>query len=466
MKQKVRTRIAPSPTGEDLHIGTVYMALFNYVFAKQNKGDFIIRIEDTDRERFIKGGEERMLASLKWVGIPHDEGVDVGGSFFPYRQSERLSIYKKHAQELIDKGAAYYCFCSSERLSRMRLDQQKNHQPPMYDGLCKKIVPQKAAELAKTQSYVVRLNVPDEDFTQIHDRVRGLVKFENKLIDDQILIKSDGFPTYHLAVVIDDHLMQISHVIRGEEWLSSTPKHILLYQSFGWELPEYAHLPLLRNPDKSKLSKRKNPVWLSWFKKEGFLPEAILNYLATLTWSMPDNRDIFSVKDMIKNFSLSQIKTTAPIFDLTKLSWMNGVYIRQMTDAKLIEALTAYLPENTDRILVKKLVPLAKDRIKKLSEFINYLQPFIKYNKNIINKEEKTLVKEFSQFFTNLSRWTTKNLENGAKEIVVKNNLSIKDAFMAIRLAVTGAKIGLPLFETMKILGKKEVLRRIREALS
>ncbi len=462
MKQKVRTRIAPSPTGEDLHIGTVYMALFNYIFAKKNKGDFIIRIEDTDRERYVKGGEEKMLASLKWIGIPHDEGVDVGGPFAPYRQSERLDIYKKYAQELISKRAAYHCFCTSERLSQMRLDQQKNHQPPMYDGLCKEIAPQKAAELAKTEKYVIRLNVPDEDDTQIHDLVRGLVKFENKLIDDQILIKSDGFPTYHLAVVVDDHLMQISHVIRGEEWLSSTPKHVLLYQLLGWEIPEYAHLPLLRNPDKSKLSKRKNPVWLSWFKKEGYLPEAILNYLATLTWSMPDNQDIFTLKDMMKNFSLSQVKTTAPIFDLTKLSWMNGEYIRHMSDRSLLKILNNYLLEKSDQDLLNKIIPLAKNRIKKLNEFTNYLQPFIKYQKPTISLETKSLITEFNKFLTNLSKWNSAGLETGAKNIVKEKGLSIKDAFMALRMAVTGEKIGLPLFETMEILGKKEVLRRIK----
>lgn len=259
----VRTRIAPSPTGENLHIGNAYTALVNYVFAKQKGGKFIVRIEDTDRTRFEEGSEIRILQSLAWLGIPHDEGPDTGGPHAPYRQSDRLEIYKKHAEELVQKGHAYHCFCSPQRLEQMRKDQEARNEPPRYDGLCRKQSKQNGELRIKNgETYTIRLKVPTEGITTFQDEIRGQISFENKLIDDQVLIKSDGFPTYHLGVVVDDHLMEISHVIRGEEWISSTPKHILLYRAFGWELPTYAHMPLLRNPDKSKLSKRKNHVWV------------------------------------------------------------------------------------------------------------------------------------------------------------------------------------------------------------
>lgn len=252
----VRTRIAPSPTGI-AHVGTAYIAVFNYAFAKQNRGEFIIRIEDTDRTRFVEGAEQVIYDALKWLHIPHDEGVDVGGPYAPYRQSERLDIYKKYAEQLIEKKDAYYCFCTPEELDAMRKEQQKQGKLPMYDGRCKRIDPKAAKERSKQEKHVIRMNFPDTGKTQWEDLIRGHVEFENALVDDQVLMKSDGYPTYHLAVVVDDHLMKISHVMRGEEWISSTPKHIGLYNMFGWDLPPFAHMPLLRNADHSKLSKRR-----------------------------------------------------------------------------------------------------------------------------------------------------------------------------------------------------------------
>ncbi|MCX6793595.1 MAG: glutamate--tRNA ligase, partial [Candidatus Gottesmanbacteria bacterium] len=307
----VRTRIAPSPTGADLHIGNAYTALINYVFAKKHGGKFIIRIEDTDRTRLVEGSEERILASLKWLGITYDEG--------PFRQSERLKLYKKYAEELVEKGHAYWCTCTSERLADMRKKQESAHLPPMYDGHCR--------ELKLSKGLTIRLKVPKEGVTVFHDIIRGDISFENKLIDDQVILKSDGYPTYHLGVVVDDHIMKITHIIRGEEWISSTPKHILLYKFFGWEVPQIAHVSVLRNPDRSKLSKRKNPVWVADYKAKGFLPDAIKNYLATMAWSYPGGQDIFSVEDMIAKFRLEDIQTTAPIFDVEKLKWMNGKYL-------------------------------------------------------------------------------------------------------------------------------------------
>ena len=465
MKQTVRTRIAPSPTGEDLHIGSVYMALFNYVFAKKNLGAFIVRIEDTDRNRFVPAAETKMLESLAWIGIPHDEGPDHPGSYGPYRQSERLTFYKQYVDKLLVMGKAYYCFCTSSRLALLRQEQQRQGKPTMYDGLCKHIAFAKAHELAQTEQYVVRLNIPDSGITTFTDLIRGEITFENVLLDDPVLLKSDGYPTYHLAVVIDDHLMDISHVIRGEEWISSTPKHVLLYQAFGWALPRFAHLPVLRNPDKSKLSKRKNPVWASWFRQQGFLPQAILNYLGTITWSMPSGRDIFSVPEMIKAFHVRDIKTTAPIFDLEKLTWFNGHYIRELSRKELILHLSNFLPRQTDQKLISKLAPLAQTRIKTLAEFAYYLKPFISMDPVTLISEQQNTVLRFLPLLENTLPWKAKQLENEAKKLVTAENLSLSKAFMALRLAATGVKVGLPLFETLEILGKAETITRIKKVL-
>jgi len=390
-KNIVRTRIAPSPTGEDLHIGNAYTALINYVFAQKNTGDFIIRIEDTDRARFVKESEQNILASLKWLGIPHKEGPDIGGPYNPYRQSERLDLYKRYAQQLVEKGYAYYCFCTPQRLEQMRKDQEARHQPPMYDGMCKAISPQQsAARIKNHEKYVIRMNVPDEGTTSFTDLIRGEISFKNKLIDDQVLLKSDGFPTYHLGVVVDDHLMNITHIIRGEEWISSTPKHILLYNFFGWDLPRFAHLSVLRNPDKSKLSKRKNPVWVSLYRQEGFLPEAMKNYLALMAWSYPDGRDIFSVEEMVKAFDIKNIQTTAPIFDVEKLKWMNGQYIKKMKNEELTMKIYEFFHEEYSKDRIEAVLPLVKERMRTLQEF-KHLADFFFHQAQAVSYTHLTL---------------------------------------------------------------------------
>lgn len=435
----VRTRIAPSPTGQDLHIGNAYTALINYVFAKKNGGQFIIRIEDTDRKRLVEGSEERILASLDWLGIHWDEG--------PFRQSERLPIYKKYAEELVQKGHAYYCYCTPERLEKMRKDQEARHLPPMYDGLCKSI------KEKRNEKHVIRLNVPEDGVTTFHDIIRGDVSFENKLIDDQVLLKSDGFPTYHLGVVVDDHIMNITHIIRGEEWISSTPKHILLYKFFGWDLPQFAHVSVLRNPDRSKLSKRKNPVWVSDYKAKGFLPDAIKNYLATMAWSFPDGRDIFSVEEMIKEFKLEDIQTTAPVFDVEKLKWMNGKYLEEH---HINEFYNGKFPE--DR--VKKIWPLVRERMKVLTEFETLAGFFFDrpteferpLNKKVVDILEKVL------FFAD---WKHEKLELLIRTTAEIHKIKAKDLFMELRVAVTGKTVGPPLLESLEILGKKETLARL-----
>jgi glutamyl-tRNA synthetase len=464
-KMKVRTRIAPSPTGENLHIGNAYTALINYVFAKQQHGEFIIRIEDTDRTRLVEGSEDRILASLKWLNIPHQEGPDIGGLYAPYRQSERLKLYKKYVLELIANGHAYYCFCTGERLDTMRKDQEKNHQPPMYDGLCKKIDPTEAKKRVEAgEKYVVRLNVPDTGMTTFTDLIRDEISFENKLIDDQVLLKSDGFPTYHLGVVVDDHEMKISHIIRGEEWISSTPKHILLYKYFGWELPVFAHMPLLRNPDKSKLSKRKNPVWVSWYKEQGFLSEAVINYLGSMAWAFPDGRDIYSLDEMIKEFALEHVQTTAPIFNLEKLRWMNGEYIRQKTDEELKELLYQHVSmlKQEQCGLVMKIIPLIKERIHTLNEFLSLAGFFFEKPTEFERPLKKDVIKLLNDVLSTSTEWEHDYLESLIRTSAEKNSMKAKDLFMELRVAVTGKTVGPPLLESLEVLGKKETLSRLQ----
>jgi glutamyl-tRNA synthetase len=459
----VRTRIAPSPTGENLHIGNAYTALINYVFAQKNRGQFIIRIEDTDRTRFVEGSEKRILESLNWLGIPHAEGPDIGGKFAPYRQSDRLGIYQKYAEELVADNHAYYCFCTPEKLGQMRKIQEENHQPPMYDGTCKKISLEEAKKrVADGEKFVIRLNVPDTGITEFNDVIRGKISFENILIDDQVLLKSDGYPTYHLGVVVDDHLMEISHIIRGEEWISSTPKHILLYDFFGWEKPVFAHMPLLRNPDKSKLSKRKNPVWASWYKEQGYLPEAVINYLATMAWTNPAGREIFSLTEMMEVFELTQIQTTAPIFNTEKLRWFNGEYLRSKNDADLKKLIinfdkrAAGIPEKT----FSEIIPLIRERMKLLSEFWTLAGFFrdkpAEYEIPLIPAQIKLLKDTLSTVV-----WSHDDMEKAIREAGEKNNLKAKEIFMQLRVAVTGKTVGPPLLESLMILGREETLNRL-----
>lgn len=458
----VRTRIAPSPTGKDLHIGNAYTALINYIVAKKAGGRFIIRIEDTDRTRLVEGSETRILASLDWLGIPHNEGPDVGGQYAPYRQSDRLASYKNYAEDLIVKGHAYYCFCTSERLEQMRKSQEAEHKPPMYDGLCKKINPKEAKDrVEKGEQHVIRMNVPDEGGTSFTDLIRGEVSFENALIDDQVILKSDGYPTYHLGVVIDDHEMKISHIIRGEEWISSTPKHILLYQFFGWEIPKIAHVSVLRNPDRSKLSKRKNPVWVSDYKAKGYLPEAILNYLASLAWSYPDGRDLFSVEEMVSVFDISQLKTSAPIFDVEKLRWMNGEYIRKMSDKELMKELYAFdesIPKEDKKML--KILPLVKERMKTLAEYMTLAGFFYEKPLPVEREIDKQLLEVATSVLTT-STWTHDAMEQGIRAASEIAGVKARDVFMELRLAVTGKTVGPPLLESMEVLGKEAVLARL-----
>lgn len=460
----VRTRIAPSPTGQDLHIGNAYTALINYVVAKKEQGQFIIRVEDTDRTRLVEGSEERILKSLAWLGIPHDEGPDVGGPYAPYRQSDRLPLYKQYAEELVNNGHAYYCFCTSERLEEMRKKQEENHQPPMYDGHCKHISLEEAKRRVESgEKYVIRLNVPDDGITTFHDVIRGDISFENKLIDDQVLLKSDGFPTYHLGVVVDDHIMGITHIIRGEEWISSTPKHILLYQFFGWEVPKIAHLSVLRNPDKSKLSKRKNPVWVSDYRAKGYLPEAIKNYMATMAWAFPDGKELFTVDEMIQEFAIKDVQTTAPVFDQEKLRWMNGEYIRKMTEEELIEKIRAFdatVPEGSDT-LMKQILPLVRERMKTLGEFETLADFYFVRPTKFERVVDTKLLHIAKDVLEKQTEWTHDAMEKAIRDAATVNGVKARDVFMELRIAITGKTVGPPLLESLMVLGKEETLARL-----
>ena len=458
----IRTRIAPSPTGKDVHIGSVATALMNYAWAKKNGGQFIVRIEDTDQSRLVAGGEAKMLKTLQELGIIADESPLVGGPYAPYRQSERLPLYKKYAEELVEKGKAYYCICTSERLAEMRLAQQKEKKVPKYDRHCLHKQEKVKEQIAQGVKHVVRLLIPEVEviFT---DLVRGEVRFHSSNLDDQVLLKSDGFPTYHLGVVVDDYLMKITHVMRGEEWLPSTPKHIILYDAFGWEKPLFGHVSLLRNPDKSKLSKRKNPVWASEYIEKGIFPEALLNYLALMGWSHPEGKELFSLEEYIRVFDIKDIQTTAPVFDTAKLEWMNGEYIRELKVESLKSKVIEYIGDSYDSKIVEKTIPLVRERLKKLSDYVplcdfmfnapkTYEIDLQKYRETIIKIHTKLQsIENFSAEQIGLA------MGEYAKELGMKNS----EFFQILRVAITGKKISPPLNESMEILGKSECLKRV-----
>src|SRR3972149_5233926 len=440
----VKTRVAPSPTG-DPHIGTAYTALFNYAFAKKSNGKFVLRIEDTDRTRFIKDSEAKIIDSLKWLGLFWDEG--------PIKQSGRLKLYKKAAQNLIDNGQAYYCDCSPQRLERLRSEQQEKKQAPRYDGKCRRNPPKNPKE----GSVVVRLKVPEEGETSFEDLVRGKITFRNKDIDDAVILKSDSWPTYHLAVVVDDSDMKISHVIRAEEWLSSTPKHVLLYKALGKNLPIFAHLPLLRNRDKSKISKRKNPISLIWYQEQGFLPEAILNYLGLMGWSMPDSREKFTLEEFIENFDQNRVDPAGPVFDLQKLEWLNGEWIRSLGQKQLAKKLKAFSTRSIQDI--ERILPLVQERLKKLSEFDGltgyFFETKVKLDKETILQKGKS-AKQTGEALLNIGKalkdidWEKDDIETTIKREQEKIGWSNKDLFQTIRVAVTGSLATPPLFETLE----------------
>jgi glutamyl-tRNA synthetase len=452
----VRTRIPPSPTGHDIHVGNLYTALINFAYAKKHHGKFIIRIEDTDRMRFQEGAEEKILSSVKAFGLNYDEGPDIGGQFAPYRQSERLPLYQKYVEELIEKKAAYYCFCTKERLDELRAKQLKEKKTPRYDKHCKTVDNPKE-KVQNGEKFVVRLDVPTNKKIAFKDLIRGEIVIDSSEVDDQVLLKSDGYPTYHLGVVVDDYLMKISHVIRAEEWISSTPKHVLLYQAFDWELPAFAHVPILRNPDKSKLSKRKNPVWASWYLTEGFLPEAVLNYLALLGWSHPEEKEIFPLAEFIELFDFKDVNPVGPVFDLVKLTWMNQQYIQMQSDETLKKLLVEFYPkaQELSKDTLNALMPLVKSRMATLKEFEELTHIFFAdKTPGEFDEKEKVLAHDLSESFSVISEWNHDMIFEKMKKIMQEKAIRMPILYKIL----TGKERGLPLPQVLEILGKEKTL--------
>jgi len=476
MSTAVRTRIAPSPTG-DPHVGTAYVALFNFALARQSGGGFVLRIEDTDRKRSTAESEEQILDALSWLGLEWDEGPDVGGEFGPYRQSERTAVYREHVEELVAKGAAYPCFCTRERLDQLRAEQKAAKGRLGYDGLCRSIDPEEARRRgAGGEEHVIRLAMPTTGETVAHDLLRGDIVIANTQIDDQILLKSDSHPTYHLANVVDDHLMGITHVIRAEEWISSLPKHVQLYNAFGWELPVFCHLPLLRNADTSKISKRKNPVSLDHYRQAGILPEALLNYLALMGWTMPDERDQFSLEEFVAEFRLEDISLGGPVFDLDKLNWLNGKYIRDLSVGDLLARLRGNLL--SDQYL-EAILPLVQERIDTLADFVAYADFFfvgdVRYEQSALPKlaakgrTPQQTAKGFrillEEHLDGVVEWNAADIETSMRDFCEAHEWTPKELFMPVRIAVTGRTATPPLFETMEVLGKARCRWRLRRAI-
>jgi glutamyl-tRNA synthetase len=471
----VRTRIAPSPTG-DPHVGTAYVALFNYALARQRGGQFILRIEDTDRQRSHPASEGMIFDALRWLGLSWDEGPDVGGPHAPYRQSERTVLYRAHAEELVRRGAAYFCFCSADRLEALRREQRERKLTPGYDGLCRTLpAGEGLRRRGAGEPCVVRLAMPSDDSMVVSDLLRGEVRFERPQMDDQVLLKTDGFPTYHLANVVDDHLMEITHVIRAEEWLPSLPKHVQLYRSFGWKAPVFCHLPLLRNADKSKISKRKNPVSLNHYRRAGFLPEAVVNYLALMGWAMPDERDVFSLEEFVGAFTLERISLGGPIFDQEKLRWLNGKYLRSLTPPEWLDRLRRHLLAD-DYML--RVVPLVRERIDTLEEFFDYAQFFFT-GEVAYGPEETARMTPANRTPAEAGRalevlleghldllldWSAGAVEAAVRAFAEASGWDAREVFMTVRVAATGRAATPPLFETLEVLGKETVRRRLRRA--
>lgn len=472
----VRLRIAPSPTG-DPHVGTAYIALFNHVFAKQNGGQFILRIEDTDRARSRPEWETMIFDALKWLGLTWDEGPDVGGPHGPYRQSERGAIYQEHADMLLHKGAAFRCFCTPERLAELRLQQRERKENPGYDGHCRDLTADEVkARMADGVPSVVRLRTPRQGSTSFVDELRREVVIDNSQIDDQVLLKSDGMPTYHLANVVDDKLMEITHVMRAEEWITSTPKHVLLYKAFDWPQPKWIHMPLLRNADKSKISKRKNPVSLNYYRDAGFLPAALCNYLGMMGWTMPDGQEQFGVQEMVDNFSIERVSLGGPVFDVAKLTWLNGIYLREKSVQQMVDALRAEILSDQRLLAVAELVHA---RVDKLEDFVDKAAFFftgdVVYDEALEQqlvpkkrspKEARKAMQSTLEFIDGVASLDAKELEQELRGLADSIGFKPKELFMPLRVAVTGRTATPPLFETMAVLGKERCRRRIRAAIA
>jgi glutamyl-tRNA synthetase len=473
--RSVRVRFAPSPTGYP-HLGNIRTALFNWLFARHQGGKFILRIEDTDIARKVEGAADVILDSLRWLGLDWDEG--------PYFQSQRLPIYRETVDKLLREGHAYLCYCSPERLETMRQEQAKRKQPPKYDRHCRDLTQQERAQSeSRGITPVIRFRTPLEGETTFHDLIYGPVTFKHDTLDDFVLLKSDGYPTYHLANVIDDHLMTISHILRAEEWLSSTPRHVLLYQALDWQPAQFAHLPMILGPDRAKLSKRHGATNINEYQKQGYLPDAMINFLAFLGWSLDDRTELLSREELIKHFSLERVGKTAAIFNKDKLDWMNGVYLRKLSPGEFVQQALPFLdrdlPQSVERPLdrsyASQTLSLIQERAKTLAEipeladffFLDELQydPGLLLGKKLDAEAAVRAVTIVSQQLQGMETWDPTALENILRPLAPELNLTTGELFGLLRVAVTGRTAAPPLFQTMAVLGKNKCLKRFEAAL-
>ncbi|WP_027128490.1 glutamate--tRNA ligase [Fusobacterium perfoetens] len=498
MERRIRTRVAPSPTG-DPHVGTAYIAMFNIAFAYKHGGDFILRIEDTDQNRYTPGSEEMIYESLRWLGLDWKEGPDVGGPYGPYRQSERFGIYADYAKQLVEKGEAYYCFCTPERLNNLRERQKAMKKAPGYDGHCRSLSKEEVeARIAAGEPYVIRLKMPYEGETVIHDRLRGDIVFENSKIDDQVLLKADGYPTYHLANVVDDHLMGVTTVIRAEEWISSTPKHIQLYKAFGWEQPEFIHMPLLRNSDRTKISKRKNPVSLNWYRDNGYLKEGLLNFLGLMAYSFGDGKEIFTLQEFKENFNIDNVSLGGPVFDLVKLGWINNQHMRLKDLKELTEMTVPFFrakgfvgEEVSDKEMValERIVEILREHAHTLKEIADESTVYFKdeyelpeLTEDMDKKERKgierlynaiadeTGKKSIKLFLEKIENYPTEDIPlEEAKKLLTDTLEEIGEGpakvYMPLRAVLTGEPRGADLYNLIFIIGKTRTINRIKRMI-
>lgn len=475
-----RVRFAPSPTGY-LHVGGLRTALYNYLFAKKNNGKFILRIEDTDRNRYVEGAVENLIEAIKWSGLDYDEGPDKGGEFGPYMQSQRLDIYKKYADELVSQGKAYHCFCTPERLEDLRKEQQALKLPQAkYDKKCLSLNKEEVETRIKNgESYVIRMNVEPGPKVSFNDIVREFVQFDRDTIDDQVLIKADGYPTYHMANVVDDHLMKITHVIRGEEWLSSTPKHVLLYEYFGWETPVFCHLPLLLNPDKSKLSKRQGDVAVEDYRDKGYFKEALINFVALLGWNAGDQKEFYFIDELIENFSLERVHKAGAVFDIDKLNWLNFEHMKIRPNEQILPFLRAeinkseYASNNLSDEFLLAVISAMKERVNVVKEYITncrYLyEPPVEFDEKTFQKRWKEdsgeILNKLVSRMADETPASKEDFDSLLHLFASELGINMSQLIHPVRLAVSGTGAGPGLFDMLSILGKNEIISRINNAL-
>ena len=487
----VRVRFAPSPTGF-VHIGSLRTALYNFLYAKKMQGKYVLRVEDTDRTRLVEGALEGMLRAMDWASVNHDEGVVLEngkvaqiGEFGPYIQSERLEIYSSYINTLLDKGDAYHCFCTKERLERVREEQKQAGLDPKYDGHCRELSLEELQDkLDRGENHVIRMKLPENKNISFDDVVRGKVSIHTSDMDDQVLIKADGFPTYHFAVVVDDHLMNITHVIRGEEWLTSTPKHVLLYKMFGWEAPTFVHLPNILNSERKKLSKRQGDVAVEDFKNKGYLPEALVNYIALVGWSPEDNKEIFSMDELIEAFSLERVSKSGGVFDTAKLNWVNSHYIKETDTDRLIDIATPFIIKEkimskeeieNSREWLKMAMDTVKDRLDYLAQFPSEIKMFFSDKVDYVEEEAKEFMKleHMKELAEALKakiiaqdEITPDFVSSMFKEIQKENGIKGKNLFMGTRVIITGQNHGPDIPMVLTLLGKEKVISRIDYMIS